>query len=248
MFYSEYVCTFAAKKMTMKKILSVYIVAYIALLVVVLGLLYAYPKLELHLLLNSSHTRFEDTFFKFYSVLAEWPLYILAALPLFWKKYRITVFFLVSELTAGAILQILKYFISADRPICAFENCSNLSLPLVEGVSLHHSNSFPSGHASTFFVFFTCCALLLSYQYQLKRKQNDHMMWFLINALTFLLLILAALGAYSRIYLSQHFLSDVCVGSIIGFITPCLVFFFGKNKILQLNKEQETDENKRNTA
>jgi membrane-associated phospholipid phosphatase len=154
----------------------------------------------------------------------------------------------VSELTAGAILQILKHFISADRPICAFENCSNLSLPLVEGVSLHHSNSFPSGHASTFFVFFTCCALLLSYQYQLKRKQNDHMMWFLINALTILLLILAALGAYSRIYLSQHFLSDVCVGSIIGFITPCLVFFFGKNKILQLNKEQETDENKRNTA
>ena len=73
-------------------------------------------------------------------------------------------------------------------------------------------------------------------------------MWFLINALPFLLLILAALGAYSRIYLSQHFLSDVCVGSIIGFITPCLVFFFGKNKILQLNKEQETDENKRNTA
>ena len=236
MFYSEYVCTFAAKKMTMKKILSVYIVAYIALLVVVLGLLYAYPKLELHLLLNSYHTRFEDTFFKFYSVLAEWPLYILAALPLFWKKYRITVFFLVSELTAGAILQILKHFISADRPICAFENCSNLSLPLVEGVSLHHSNSFPSGHASTFFVFFTCLALFLAYYYH--QKQPNRRTWILVHLSMLVLFVLAALGAYSRIYLSQHFLSDVCMGSIIGFVTPFLVFYFGRKKILRLNTDE----------
>jgi hypothetical protein len=31
-------------------------------------------------------------------------------------------------------------------------------------------------------------------------------------------------------------LSDVCMGSIIGFITPCLIFYFGKNKILKLEK------------
>jgi membrane-associated phospholipid phosphatase len=49
-------------------------------------------------------------------------------------------------------------------------------------------------------------------------------------------LILAALGAYSRVYLSQHWLSDVCTGSIIGFVTPCLMFYFGKNKILKLDK------------
>jgi membrane-associated phospholipid phosphatase len=48
------------------------------------------------------------------------------------------------------------------------------------------------------------------------------------------LLVLAALGAYSRIYLSQHFLSDVCMGSIIGFITPCLIFYFGRKQIMKL--------------
>ena len=53
------------------------------------------------------------------------------------------------------------------------------------------------------------------------------------NATLLLLLSLATLGAYSRVYLSQHFLSDVCVGSIIGFVTPCLVFYFGKNKFLK---------------
>lgn len=54
---------------------------------------------------------------------------------------------------------------------------------------------------------------------------------------TLLLLALAALGGYSRIYLSQHFLSDVCVGSMIGFIIPFVVFYFGRNKILKLKNE-----------
>jgi len=27
------------------------------------------------------------------------------------------------------------------------------------------------------------------------------------------------------------------MGSIIGFVSPCLIFYFGKAKILKLNKE-----------
>ena len=70
----------------MFKILSVYGIAYFLLLMLVFGLQFVYPKLELHLLLNSHHTAIQDTFFKYYSVLAEWPLYILMLLPLLWKK------------------------------------------------------------------------------------------------------------------------------------------------------------------
>jgi len=221
----------------MKKTLSVYGIAYVALLMFVLGLLYVYPKLELHLLLNSYHTGIEDTFFKYYSQLAEWPLYILALLPLFWKKIGMTILFALSELSGGAILQILKHTFSFERPVSAFENYQDMVLPLVQGVDMHHSNSFPSGHASTFFVFFTCCALILAYHYQLKTKRHNHRRWFMINSSMLVLLVLAALGAYSRIYLSQHFLSDVCVGSIIGFTMPCLVFYFGKDKLLKLEKE-----------
>jgi membrane-associated phospholipid phosphatase len=47
------------------------------------------------------------------------------------------------------------------------------------------------------------------------------------------LLALAALGGYSRIYLSQHFLMDVCVGSIIGFVTPFVIFFKFQNKLVK---------------
>ena len=216
----------------MKKSLSIYGIAYLVLITYVFWLLYVYPKLELHLLLNSWHTDMQDIFFKYYSTLAEWPLYVLALVPILLKRKEITIFFFVCELLAGTLLQILKHLICTERPICAFEHCKNMVLPLVQGVNMHHSNSFPSGHASTFFVFYTCCALLLACHYQ-KAEKHNHRTWLIINLTMLLLLALATLGAYSRIYLSQHFLSDVCMGSIIGFLTPCLVFYFFSNKFLK---------------
>ena len=59
----------------------------------------------------------------------------------------------------------------------------------------------------------------------------------LIQLSTLGMLFLAALGAYSRVYLSQHFMWDITIGSIIGFVTPFLVFHFGKDKILKLKNK-----------
>ena len=221
----------------MKKILSVYVVAYLILLSTILGMLYVYPKLELHLMLNSHHTGVQDTFFPYFSILAEGPLYILALLPMLWKKFRLTLFFALCELSAGTILQVLKHIISHPRPVSAFEEYSDAVLPVVQGVDLHHSNSFPSGHASTFFVFCTCCVLLLAYRYGQRVRQNSQESCILPCVLAVLLVAFAALGAYSRIYLSQHFLSDVCVGSIIGVVTPLLMYYFFGQKILKLGAE-----------
>jgi len=226
----------------MKKSLLVYGIAYFILLTVTLGMLYAYPKLELHLLLNSYHTRLQDIFFTYYSMLAEGPLYVLALLPLLWKQVKLTLFYALCELSGGAVLQLLKLLISMPRPHSAFENCPNMVLPVVEGINLHNSNSFPSGHASTFFVFCTCLAIYLAYRHQFSKVQNTHKSCILFDISLLLLLSLAALGAYSRVYLSQHFLSDVCMGSIIGFVTPCLIFYFGRNKILRIKpKEHRQD-------
>lgn len=214
--------------------LYAYVIPYLVLLMVILGLMYAYPKPELHLMLNAHHTSLQDTFFKYYSVLAEWPLYVLALLPLLWKKTKMTIFFAICELTGGAILQILKHIISHDRPVSVFEQYQDLTLPLVESVTMYHSNSFPSGHASTFFMFSTCLVIFLAYHYHQTDKPNALMTQILLNVSMLLLLVLAVLGAYSRVYLSQHFLSDVCVGSIIGFTTPFLMFYLCRNKILKL--------------
>ena len=221
----------------MKKLLIIYCFGYLALLIVVLALLCLYPKLELHLMLNAVHTRLLDVFFKYYTMMAEGPLYVLALLPILWRQIRMTLFFALCELTGGAILQLLKHIISTDRPVSLFEHYQGAVLPLVPGVDMHYSNSFPSGHASTFFVFCTCCALVLAYRYS-QRQQQRPFLRRLVGSLPLLsLLVLAALGAYSRVYLSQHFLSDVCVGSVIGFATPCLLFFFAGNRILKLKQK-----------
>ena len=220
---------------TILKTFSVYGIAYFILLAIVLGLLYTFPKEELHLLMNSHHMPSEDTFFKYYSTMAKWPLYVLALLPAFWKQIQMTIFFTLSELTGGALLQILKHLFSFDRPVSFFEHHGHVLLPLVQGVDIHHGNSFPSGHASTFFVFFTCCALILAYRYRQNPSQLTLRKKYMVRLLMLVLFTMAALGAYSRIYLSQHFLSDVCVGSIIGFVTPCLYFFFARNRIITLS-------------
>ena len=87
-------------------------------------------------------------------------------------------------------------------------------------------------------MFSTCLVIILAYHYSRNAKLHSIGSWILFDTMLLLLLILAALGAYSRVYLSQHFLSDVCVGSIIGFTTPFLMFYLCKDKILKLKNEE----------
>lgn len=225
-------------KSVLIRLVSLYVIPYLLLLTAILVLMYIYPKPELHLMLNSFHSGVLDYFFKFYTLMAEWPLYVLAFLPSLWKRNKMTLFFAMCELTGGAILQILKHTISNPRPVSVFEDYPDLVLPLVQGVDMHHSNSFPSGHASTFFMFCTCSVIVLAYFFSrndaLKTLRNR----ILFDVALVALLVLAAMGAYSRVYLSQHFLSDVCVGSIIGFTTPFLMFWLCRNKVLKLKKEE----------
>ena len=228
----SYLCTMKS----IFKTLSVYSVAYLVLLTVVLGLLYTYPKPELHMMLNSHHTGFQDVFFRYYSGLAEWPLDILALVPLIWKRKELTIFFAMSELSSALVVRILKLIYHAPRPVVVFEDYPNMLLPLVDGVEMRHSNSFPSGHTSTFFVFFTCCAIMLAYYYLHANRERNWRTWMVFSLGSLVLLAMAALGGYSRIYLSQHFMQDVCVGSIIGFTMPWLVYSLSRNKILKLEK------------
>ena len=222
-------------KSVLIRLVSLYVIPYLLLLTAILVMMYIYPKPELHLMLNSFHSGVLDFFFKFYTLMAEWPLYVLAFLPSLWKRNKMTLFFAMCELTGGTILQILKHTISNPRPVSVFEDYPDLVLPLVQGVDMHHSNSFPSGHASTFFMFCTCCVIVLAYYYSRKDKANTLRMQILFDIAMVVLLVLAVLGAFSRVYLSQHFLSDVCAGSIIGLVTPFLMFFFCRNKVLKLN-------------
>ena len=69
-------------------------------------------------------------------------------------------------------------------------------------------NSFPSGHATSAFAVFTCLVLLSNNQF-----------------LKFVFFVLALTSAFSRTYLSQHWLVDITFGSIIGTVTATLFYF-----------------------
>lgn len=99
---------------------------------------------------------------------------------------------------------------------------------------MHHGNSFPSGHASTFFMFCTCCVIIQAYSYIQRDRPYSLGKKILFNTMLIALLVVAAVGAYSRVYLSQHFLADVCVGSVIGFITPFMMYLLLWNRIPRL--------------
>lgn len=173
-------------------------------------------KAELHLWLNSYHTPFGDFFFRYYTYIAAFGIYITAFIMLFWRLGA-SLYLLAGEVVGGIIVQIAKHIVRAPRPKVFFDLANNPdALPLVEGVQLHSSNSFPSGHASTSFVLFFILAIVLNYYKHQKNGSKS-----LIQVFCFLL---ALIGAYSRIYLSQHFAADVFVGGIIGVLSVTLLF------------------------
>lgn len=244
----------------MKKGTYTYLCSYLIILIVIVTLLIIYPKAELHMLMNSFHNSVLDEFFRYYSTLAEWPFYAIALLPILIRKWLWTAFYALCEISCAIIVQVIKAFINAPRPSSFFSQIEGIELPVVENVNLHSSYSFPSGHTSTFFVFFTFCALLLIHHKKKAKKArmakemsqettqqntqaNDSastktagssfclQQSFWLHPILVVMTLLALLGGFSRVYLSQHFMLDICVGSIIGVTITFLLFIRFVKKI-----------------
>jgi membrane-associated phospholipid phosphatase len=115
--------------------------------------------------------------------------------------------FLLSALMA----QILKSVFSMPRPKQFF---SPGQYPyFIDGVTHIGFASFPSGHSTTIFALATVLAIL-----EKNKKAN-----------VAYLLIAVAVG-YSRIYLGQHFLGDVLMGSCIGILVAVFVHWLFTEK------------------
>lgn len=172
------------------------------------GALCFIPKGELHLLLCSHHTAAADLFFCYYTQVGEWVPYVICA-GLLLYRYDWAAFTLSGVVLSGLTTQIVKHIVDAPRPLTWFtQHMPNVTLPLVDGVPMSQFYSFPSGHTTSFFALFLALSILL---YTPQKKSRN----ILLQTLFFLL---ALLGAYSRIYLSQHFLLDTVGGAIIGCI------------------------------
>ena len=185
-------------------------------LALILGImLLVLPKAELHLTLCKPHTAFLDSLVPIITNLVDWLPYLVVLLLLFYRAGWAT--FLASNLLLSTlIVQPIKHIICAPRPLTWFaENMPDVSLPLVEGVRMNYWLSFPSGHTTTFFVLFFTLSIILCAE-NIKGK----------TILSFICFLCASFGAYTRIYLSQHFALDIFAGILIAIFSTMILYFF----------------------
>lgn len=195
-------------KIFLKKHLAL-ILPYILILMVGLIILLAYSKTDIHLYINRMNTPFLDVFFKY---MTEFGAFILIA-PIIvataFIRYRYALIAIASSLLATLLTQILKRWVYYDspRPKVVFQDICDLHL--VENVHLHSNHSFPSGHTAGAFSLFIVLALI--------NKRPVYQFFFLM---------VAVLVGYSRMYLSQHFLEDVVVGSAVGTVSAFISYIW----------------------
>ena len=186
--------------------------AYFVLFVTGVFFVVSYSKADLHLIINQWHTGFFDIFFKYVTFLGNGWMVLVLFLVFLLIKTRYAVIFLAGNFLITLLVQGTKHLIFpyALRPVAYFKGVHVLHL--IPGVAMYSNNSFPSGHAATAFGIFV---MLI---YITKNR-----------TLKFLWLIIALLTAYSRIYLSQHFMEDILAGSLIGAIVMFLtVYYFNR--------------------
>lgn len=189
---------------------------FTSLLFVLIGiiLLLWQEKTELHLALNTIHSVPFDYFFEYTTYLGDGLITALAVMPIgiyVYKKQGISTFVLGwgTLILVGILTQIGKRLIFPDamRPV---RYIGEEFLYLVPNVDIHEMNSFPSGHTATGFAFFAFVAFTLFRNQRMAQIGCA---------------IVAVLIGYSRIYLSQHFMSDVVAGAMLGLFSFLIVHF-----------------------
>lgn len=158
------------------------------------------------LILNPFHESPLDLFFINFTYLGD-GLFAVAVIILLmvlrrWSQaWQILIAFLLSALLA----QALKALFGMPRPWEVFEHGGKYAY-FIDGVTRRGFSSFPSGHSTTVFTLATMLAI-----FEKNKRMN-----------VFYVLTAVAVG-YSRIYLGQHFLTDVLMGSFLGVLTAVLV-------------------------
>jgi membrane-associated phospholipid phosphatase len=161
-----------------------------------------FSREEIHMAMNAWNRPFLDPVFSVWTKLGEGWILLPGGLLLIPRNPRMFLGITFGFLLSGLLAQIFKrtLFSETARPVKYFEiHQIPFDLNTVPGADLGMWKSFPSGHtAAAFGVFFT---------WALFRSSKG------IQASLFFL----ALGvAYSRIYLSQHFLMDTLGGAVLG--------------------------------
>jgi membrane-associated phospholipid phosphatase len=191
----------------------------VLLLLVSMSMLLSTEKYALHLQINGlvNANIYVDIFFKYITYLGDGLIILILSCLILFFNIRLGLALLVSYGLASLISTTLKHwaFPNMNRPFFIFQWENPHPLKLVEGVDMYIHNSFPSGHATAAFVFFMTISFFLKSGFAKK-----------------VCVFMAAIAAFSRVYLSQHFLMDITAGAVLGSSIAVLVayFFFYRNE------------------
>ncbi|PIT93042.1 MAG: hypothetical protein COU06_02165 [Candidatus Harrisonbacteria bacterium CG10_big_fil_rev_8_21_14_0_10_38_8] len=130
-----------------------------------------------------------------------------------WKRVELFLITLLSFIFAhGVVIKILNYFFYQERPFVA-----NNFIPLVFHVE---TSSFPSGHATFFFLIAVITYLFINKKF------------------SYWMLALAVLISLARVYAGVHYLMDIFVGSLLGAVTPFIILWILPSSVKEFFKKE----------
>jgi len=158
------------------------------------------------LLINGDGGRVADFFFKWFTYAGDgalwfgWLIYLALT-----RKWKLLPLLITAVLLSTLFTQLSKKLILPGelRPSAAI--AQKELIHVVEGVTIHGHNSFPSGHTTTAFSLALLIVLLVPGRFVI-----------------FPAITVAALAGYSRVYLAQHFPLDVAAGIVAAIISVYL--------------------------
>ena len=177
-------------------------------------------KEESFLIINNNYSTSFDFFFKYYTFAGDGWMWALVLIGTFFFRRKFVIAVIAGIIISTFLSQILKRVVFPNelRPIHFLSE--KFPVHIIESVTINRLHSFPSGHTAAAFTM----ALIISYMINNK-------IW------SFVLPLLALLVGYSRVYLAQHFLTDVFAGMCIGIFSAILSLMIYRSFIRYINKK-----------
>lgn len=200
---------------------AIYLGLYLITLLIAAYFLLTHNKILIHEMCNYWVCNpVVNTFYKFFTHVGDGIFVIFLGVLVFLYNRKRGAYILSAYILAGVTSSIIKYFFNYVRPFHYFVYYrKHYTLNLVDGVDMLGERSFPSGHATAAFVVFS--ALAFSTENKMAKV---------------LFFIIALNAAFSRMYLSQHWLVDIFVGSLVGTTYAIILYFiFYKNERFDMN-------------
>ncbi|MBB5395836.1 phosphatase PAP2 family protein [Mucilaginibacter sp. AK015] len=188
-------------------------IPYVCILCICLVIKLLFTRTEIYFAINGIHSDLADNIEPYITHIGDGLTVVALAIILVLFNYRASFLVITSYALTAVSAQILKYSFDMPRPKLYFGDQLN-RIHFVKGLYILTYHSFPSGHTVTAF----SAGVVITY---LAKNKT----WGAV------LLFVAVMVGYSRMYLSQHFFEDVTVGSVVGVLVTVLWLSYIDRKV-----------------